>query len=137
VKSVAYSEGWPNWLRLALLRPIAYAAGHDYGLPNEPLAALRRDNDRVIVLWTAFVQVAEHSEEAPSAREFLERAAGGPSAERELADLLVQALDATGTERDRLLGEATEWTRVHHEDTAKLWAGWELRANELVSRPHS
>lgn len=138
VKAVAYSEGWPNWLRLVLLRPVAYAAGQEYGLPQEPLASLARDKDPVISLWAAFVSSAEgagKSETSAAAKRELERVAAGASAEQPLADLFLRALSVEGEDRQRLLDRATAWTREHHAETAKLWEGWEERSGRLVRRP--
>ncbi len=43
--AVVRSEGWPDWLRLLLLRPLAYRAAAGHPLPREALAELRQTRD--------------------------------------------------------------------------------------------
>src|SRR5262249_25275901 len=43
--AVARSQGWPDWLRILLARPIAYGAGRGIVFPSEPLQELMQNPD--------------------------------------------------------------------------------------------
>jgi hypothetical protein len=136
--SVARSEGWPAWLRLLLTRPLAYAAALGRPVPSEPLAELARHPDPAVALWARFALAAAPGGPAPEAAAALRAAArsDAPEPERDLARLLVEALDAPRLlGRLRALDEATVWLRRHHPDAAALWEGWEIQGNRLVRRP--
>jgi hypothetical protein len=156
--TVARSEGWPDWLRLLLLRPLAYRAaaggtimpesrGELRGLTvrgydplqrppvaSEPLGELRDRPDPIIGLWATFALAVSYDEGNP-AWEDLERAAEAEGPDRELAGILLKALTAQGARRIRLLDRATLWVRRHHPGAARLWDGWEVRGDRLVARP--
>ena len=123
--SVARSEGWPDWLRLILTRPMAYAAARGVKFPREPLDELRRNPDPGVGLWaTAALALME-----PSGPAFgdLERACGEDGRERELACLLRDAARPgvpPGAARESL-DHATLWLRENHPDP-KLWEGWKV-----------
>ncbi len=123
---MARSEGWPAWLRLLLVRPIAYAAERGIAFPREPLDELRRSPDPAVVLWaTAAVALMDPAGPATSD---LERACGGAGPDRELACLLRDAArSGRGPEAaERSLDRATAWLRAHHAGAAALWDGWEV-----------
>ena len=52
--AVARSEDWPEWLRLVLARPLAYAATDGHTLSRERLAELCRLNDPQLRLWALY-----------------------------------------------------------------------------------
>ena len=130
--SVARSEGWPDWLRLLLIRPLAYRAALDLPVPRAPLASLARSSDHATTLWANYA-LAEGSAGDSSAGKTLRQAATGDGADRRLARLLVRALDANRLD-DRLsaLDEATIWLRRNHPAAAPLWRGWTIDAGRLV-----
>lgn len=127
--AVSRSEGWPVWLRLLLMRPMAYDDGR-HGLPRAPLAELREHPDPAIRLWAAYIQaVARDDDEAAGA---LEQAALGSGPTAPLAVLLRDAMHAEPSRRPAILDRATLWLRDHHPDAARLWSGWEVRDGLLV-----
>jgi hypothetical protein len=132
--TVARSEGWPNWLRLLLLRPLAYRAAEGGSIAPGPLAELRGHPDPMIGLWAAFAQAASAADGA-AARQVLQREAQGDGPGRELARLLLEALAAEGAARIRALDRATLWLRRHHPEAARLWAGWAVQGDRLVPEP--
>ncbi len=118
--SVARSEGWPDWLRLLLIRPMAYDHGR-YGLPREPLAELRRHPDPGIALWAAYIQAVARDD--PEAAAWLDAQAQGATPMAPLARLLARALDETDPARRRdWLDQATVWLRQNHPAAVALWA---------------
>lgn len=130
--SIARSEGWPDWLRLLLVRPLAYGAG-TRPLPSAPLDELRRHPDRAIQLWTAYAQAAGRDD--PEARQTLHQEAEDASSTFQiLAQHLLQALheDATTGLRSRALDEATLWLRDHHPEARRIWQGWVERDGHLT-----
>jgi hypothetical protein len=132
-EAVAYSEGWPDWLRLLLLRPLAYGAGDGIASPPKPLLALSTRDDPFLVLWVLYTRsVSGNDGEAERA---LAQAAADPGPRRELADLLLAALRSQGPERRRHLDQATRWLRAHHPQAADLWKGWDDRGDRLVPGP--
>jgi hypothetical protein len=132
--AVARSEGWPDWLRLLMVRPLAYGAGQGYAIPAGPLDELRRHPDPAIRLWAAYTRAAASGRDIDAARE-LGRAAERAGPEQELAAGLRDALGLRGVERDAALDRATLWLRRHHPEAARLWDGWEDHAGRLVRRP--
>ena len=135
---VARSPEWPDWLRLLLVRPLAYGAAEGLAIPREPLVELGRHHDPAIRLWADFARAASPDVATdPDAGKELERAAGDDGPNRELAVLLREALGAEGRERVRRLDRATLWLRDHHPDSARLWESWKVRGLRLAPKPAS
>lgn len=135
---VARSPGWPDWLRLLLVRPLAYGAAEGLASPRDPLVELGRHHDPAIRLWADFARSASPDVATdPAAGKELEHTATHDGPDRELAVLLREALRAEGTERARRLDRATLWLRDHHPDSARLWETWEVRGDRLAPKPAS
>jgi hypothetical protein len=131
---VARSEGWPAWLRLLLTRPMAYAAALDLPVDRDSLAELARNPDPATTLWATFALAVGPSGDPESATA-LRKAATTDTPDRELAALLVKALESPREpERIEALDAATLWLRTHHPEAAKLWNGWLVRDGLLVHR---
>jgi hypothetical protein len=131
--TVARSEGWPDWLRLLLARRLAYGAGRGYDVPREALDELRRHSDPMIGLWATYSSaVLPRTGPDPALTADLEKAATAQGPTGELARRLLEALRATGEERERRLDEATEWLRRHHPEAAEIWRGREVRDQNVV-----
>jgi hypothetical protein len=128
---VAKSEGWPDWLRLLMARPMAYGAGEGYRIAWEPLDLLRENPDPAIALWATYTR-AVMAPGDPSAARALAEAASKEGTFRPLATLLDGAARAEGAARVRKLDEATAWLRTHHPEAKTLWGGWEERGGKLV-----
>ncbi len=128
---VARSEGWPDWLRLLLARPMAYGVGQGYRIPWEPLDQLRAHKDPALALWATYTRSVMAPGD-PVAREALARAAGRDDPPAPLAALLDAAARAEGEARTRKLDEATEWLRAHHPEAAEVWKGWEVRDGKPI-----
>ncbi len=132
--AVARSEGWPDWLRLLLVRPLAYRAATDLPLPREALAELRRSHDPATLLWSTYA-LAEGSKGDAEAVESLRGSAQGKTPEAPLAAFLFQAQEATRySDRVQALDDATLWLRRHHPEASRLWNGWEVENDRLVPR---
>jgi len=129
--AVARSKGWPDWLRLLLVRPLAYGSGAGLSIPAESLEELERFPDPLIPIWAAYARAAAGNREA---RRSLEAAARGGSPRAEQARLLLAALQADGTERAAMLDRATRRLRADHPGAAKLWEGWDERDGRLTHR---
>ena len=135
---VARSPGWPDWLRLLLVRPLAYGAAEGLASPREALVELGRHHDPAIRLWADFARSASPDVATdPDAGKELERTAANDGPDRELAVLLREALRAEGAERARILDRATLWLRDHHPESARLWEAWEVRGDRLAPKPAS
>jgi hypothetical protein len=134
VISVARSEGWPDWLRLLLVRPLAYAAARGDPLPREPVQELVQNPDPALSLWAAFAALAHAPDPDPATLARIENVVRADGPNRELARLLLGALQSPAKQQQGLLDEATQWLRTHHPGAARLWAGWEIRAPSLVPR---
>ncbi len=128
---VAKSEGWPDWLRLLLVRPMAYGVGEGYRIAWEPLDLLRQNSDPAIALWATYTRAVMAPGDAQAEGDL------GRDARREgpfqaLAVLLDAAAKAEGDARVRKLDEATAWLRAHHPEAVKVWQGWTERDGRLV-----
>ncbi|WZO97616.1 hypothetical protein EP7_004658 [Isosphaeraceae bacterium EP7] len=132
VLSVALSEGWPDWLRLLLLRPLALAADRRPRVPPEPLKTLADNADPVIGLWADYARAAG-LDPKPEAVARLRRDAAAETPNRELAGFLLGALEASDNAgRRSKLADATAWVRGHHPGAVAVWSGSEVKpAREL------
>jgi len=128
--SAARSEGWPEWLRLMVARPMAYAVGQGYRIAWEPLDELRDRSDKALSLWMTYTRAVMGPGDAPSIKR-LKDAAAQPGMYQALAALLLQASYASGDDRVRKLDEATAWLRVNHPPCVQVWEGWEERDGQL------
>jgi hypothetical protein len=132
--AVARSEGWPDWLRLMLLRPITYAAAMGLPVDRPALQELSRSADPNIRLW-ATASLALGPEGEPQAREALARAAVSDGPLKKLAGSLRDAAEYRN-EQQRLLAlnRATLLLRSDQPEIARLWNGWTEEAGRLVPR---
>lgn len=127
--AVSKSEGWPNWLRLLLTRPMVYAASENAPVSIEGLETLLKHPDPAIALWArcglAFLRDSDAKE--------LRSAAERPGPNRELAKLLLQAFNSKNPPRRiESLDQATGWLRAHHPDAVLLWKGFRVENRRLV-----
>ena len=133
--SVARSEGWPDWLRLLMIRPLAYRAALNLRVPREPLRELTRADDHATTLWANYA-LAAGPEGEKSAETVLRQAATGDGFDRLLARLLLKALDAKRLDEQlAALDEATLWLRRNHPGAAPLWRRWTIISGRLVPAP--
>ena len=129
----ARSEAWPDWLRLMVARPMAYAVGEGYRIAWEPLDELRTRSDKAIVLWMTYTRAVMGPGDEAAARE-LKDATAKPGPYQDLAKLLEAAAEAEGTARTAQLDEATAWLRRNHPPCALVWDQWEVRNGALALR---
>ena len=119
-KAVARSEGWPNWLRLQLVRPLAYGAER-HRLPKSELDTLRAHVDPFIALWADYAAAVSLSDESARAR-LLE--ARNDARLHEVATHLTMAYEAEQVERRRdELDAATRLLRRRHSESWAIWKG--------------
>ena len=124
---VTRSPDWPDWLRLLLMRRLAYAAGRGYDIPREPLEELEQHSDPMIRLWATYtLAVLPRPGPDPAMIARLEEATHADEARGELALRLLGAIQAA-SERESRLDEATTWLRRNHPQAAKIWQGWDVR----------
>jgi hypothetical protein len=128
--AVARSEGWPDWLRIALARPLAYASAEGHTLSRERLAELCRLSDPQLRLW-ALCALAMQTRPDPEPKIEIDRIAAEPGPERELAQFFQKAIAADKPGRIAALDEATAWTRTHHASVSRLWDGWTLQGDRI------
>jgi hypothetical protein len=128
--AVSRSEGWPDWLRIALARPLAYASAEGHTLSRERLAELCRLGDPQLRLWALCALAMQTRPDAEPQGE-IDRIAAQDTPERELAQLFQKAIAADKAGRIAALDEATAWTRAHHPGVSRLWNGWDLRDGRI------
>ncbi len=129
--AVARSPDWRDWLRLLLVRPLAYGSGRGYAIPREPLVELAGHTDVMVGLWASYALAARPVDHS-NRRAVLEKTAMAKDSNGEMAAQLLRALDALEPERSRLLDRATVWLRHHHPAAAEIWRGWETGDHGLV-----
>ena len=130
----AKSEGWPDWLRLMVARPLAYGAGEGYQIPWEPLEELRKSTDPALSLLATYTRAVMTPGDPPSART-LESEASKPGPFQPFAEMLSISLKLEGEARTRKLDEATRWLRSHHPQARELWNGWVDENGVLKQQP--
>ena len=132
VLAVARSEGWPDWLRVLLARPIAYEAVKGGRFPREPLEELAKNPDPAVALWAVFALASPGDEDARTRL----RGAARPGSFQPMAEHLLTALDAaTPAERNRSLDAATVWLRDHHPAATSVWKGWRINNGRVEPEP--
>ncbi len=130
--AVARSEGWPVWLRLLMVRPMAYATALDLPVNRESLKTLCMNPDRATALWATYA-LAEGPDGDAASADALRRAASTDTPERALAVDLASALDETRFKaRLSALDAATLQLRTLQPDAARLWEGWKVADGRLV-----
>src|SRR5271157_2054308 len=135
VTAVARSPGWPDWLRLALARAMAYAATRGHAISRERLGELCRLDDPILRLWALYALAVQPRPDPQTAVE-IERIAKSSAPEHELAELLLAAIRTDEAHRLKILDRATLWNREHHPATVRLWQGWTVREGTLVPLAH-
>jgi hypothetical protein len=131
--AVALSPDWPSWLRLVLVRPLAYAATRGHAVSRERLGELCRRtirDDPAVRLWALYA-LAVQTRPDPRTIVEIEQVAQADSPESDLASLLLEAVHADESRRITLLDSATAWNREHHPDTRRIWQGWSVREGKL------
>ncbi len=130
--AVARSPEWPDWLRLLLVRPLAYGSSRGYAIPREALVELANQSEPMIGLWAAYA-LAARPVDPSNRRSELAKAALRTDTNGELATQLLHALDAEEPEKSDRLDRATIWLRHHHPASARIWKGWELDARGSIT----
>jgi hypothetical protein len=137
--AVTLSPDWPSWLRLVLVRPLAYAATRGHALSRERLGELCRRyirDDPALRLWALYALAVQPRPDPQTVIE-IERVSQADGPNRELAELFLDAVGSNESHRLEVLDRATAWNREHHPDTRRLWQGWTVREGTLVkSGPH-
>jgi hypothetical protein len=119
--SRSQGEGWPDWFRLLMLRPLAYGAGAGAAIEQAPLIELLEHNDPSIRLWARYVLAESNRYNSEFEKELRSEAAAGDPGE--LVAILVSALDAEhDADRVALLDEATQWVQDHHPGAVAVWS---------------
>ncbi len=131
VSAVARSPDWPAWLRLALARPLAYAATRGHAISRERLGELCRLADPVLRLWALYA-LAVQTRPDPQTVVEIEHVARSSAPEHELADSFLAAVRTDEAHRLEILDRATLWNREHHSATPRLWQGWAISEGTLV-----
>jgi hypothetical protein len=128
---VAKSEGWRDWLRLMMARPMAYGVAEGYRIAWEPLDELRENQDPAIALLATYTR-ADMGSGDEAAKKALSDAAEKPGPFQPLAKLLESATRLEGDAKAQKLDEATRWLRSNHPEAKPLWRGWEEIGGKLM-----
>ncbi|HEY2157939.1 MAG TPA: hypothetical protein VGH33_20085, partial [Isosphaeraceae bacterium] len=122
-RAVAFSEGWPEWLRLLGLRVVAVAASEGTTFPADALDALERHADPLFACWADYIRaLSSDGDRAAAAR--LRGHAEGQGPEARSARELAQAIEAGSFERATHLAAATRLIRIDSPEAAAVWEGW-------------
>lgn len=134
VAAVARSPDWPEWLRLVLAGPLAYAAAEGHSLSRERLSELCRRDDPYLRLW-ALAALALQPRPDPQTIVEIERVACSEVPESHLAAWLLEAIQQPDPGRRRAaLDSAAAWQRHHHPNAATIWKGWDEQAGKLTPK---
>ena len=131
--AVTLSPDWPDWLRLVLVRPLAYAATRGHSLSRERLGELCRRSTETRSFGSG-LSTPWPSRPGPTRRPW-----SRSSVLRRPRDPSVSwpnsswpRFDSDEAHRLEILDRATAWNRQHHPDTIRLWQGWTFRDGKLV-----
>jgi hypothetical protein len=131
VSAVARSQDWPDWLRLALTRPLAVASTEGHTISRERLGELCRLGDPVIRLWALFALAVQPRPDPQTMVEIEQVSHDAAAPEHELAGMLLEAIRGRQGDRLTILARAADWNREHHPETLRLWRGWRLVEGRL------
>ncbi len=131
-KMIAYSEGWPGWLRLLGVRLMAVAASEGLEFPSAVLDDLAKDSNPDIGLLADFVRVSAHNGDDDALKRLRAEAASN-SARADLARELIGALDPATAVRKEHLKRVTEWLWNHDTEAMLVTRGW-TTANGRLER---
>jgi hypothetical protein len=118
--AVSRSPDWPDWLRLALARPLAVASTRGHALSRERLGDLCRGDDPILRLWALYA-LAVQARPDPQTLVEIERVASTDRPEHELASMLLEAIRGDEGTRLEILERATRWNHEYHAGTHALW----------------
>jgi hypothetical protein len=130
---VAFSDGWPEWLRLLGLRAMAAAASEGTTFPPDPLEALAKHDAPLFACWADYIRAVSGDGDRAAASRLRKRAEGqGPEARsaRELA----RAIEAGSFERATHLTAAARLIRTDSPEAARVWEGW-VEDGDRLARP--
>jgi hypothetical protein len=131
--AIARSTGWPRWLRLLLVRPLAYGAAEGAAPDLGPIREMRKDADSNVALWAEFcLAVSGESGESAEAKSSLSSTASFGDPERSMAHDLLQAANSVQPARNEALDRATARLRSSDESAAGVWKGWEETPSGIV-----
>ncbi len=129
-KTVAFSEGWPGWLRLLGLRAMALAAAEGATFPADAPDALAGKSDPLFSCWVDYIRAVSGDGDRAAAARLRERAEGhGPEART--AGELSRAIEAGSFERATHLDAATRLIRADSPEAAHVWEGWAEQGDRL------
>jgi hypothetical protein len=135
--AVARSPGWPDWLRVLLARPMAYAAVGGTRFPPEALVEARRAfPDPSLHAWLLTAQARNEVESkpaGPTAVATLEALAqSAPAGRRREPATLLRSLRLSTDAAVAQFDLATAVLRAEHPGAAALWSGWEQSGGVLL-----
>ena len=129
-RSVALSQGWPEWLRVLLIRPMAIAARDGAKFPAESLAVLRGSADPFVKVWAAYAEALQAGEDSVAFKS-LEESAALPGPAQASAKLLKSALMSLDQQQWEDVEEAIKRLRTDSPEAAAVWAGWDDKRGRL------
>ena len=127
---VAFSEGWPEWLRLLGLRAMAAASAEGTTFPGDALDGLAKHTDPLFAAWADYIRSVSDDGDRAAAARLRDRAAGSGS-EARTARELAGAIEAGSFERTAHLDAATRLIRTESPEAARVWDGWAERDGRL------
>ena len=130
-KTITYSEGWPEWLKLLGVRLMAVSAGEGQEFPVDVLNDLVKDKNPNIGLFVDYVRAVSQTPD-PQAAERIRLAGKSDSPSAGLAQFLEKALDPNSIERSERLNQATEWLWSHDPEAMKITQGWRVIDGKLT-----
>ncbi len=130
---VAFSEGWPEWLRLLGLRAMAVAASEGTAFPADPLDGLAKHDDPLFACWADYVRAVSGDGDRAAAARLRERAEGQGNDARSAREL-IRAIEAGSFERATHLAAATRLIRTDSPEAARVWEGWAEEGDRLQRR---
>lgn len=124
------SEGWPDWLRLILMRPLVYFAALGGPIPRDSLKELADSTVPAIGLLARFA-LAASKEGDPGSVEAIRKAAEAPGELQDLANDLLHALHSQRLDQKLLALDSATFRLRSIPPAAELWEGWEVQGNTI------
>ncbi len=120
-REVAAREDWPIWLRLTVVRLLAYAAEEVRSYDGKSIAKLGTDQEPLIKIWSSFAGAGTEIPDGEARLRIERETSDDDQLLKPLLEDFKKALLVKGASRRALLNHVTAQMTSLSEEAAKVW----------------